>query len=223
MTFFKVAKKSKSETKDWVAPAAIGAGALGALALARLSRGSRVRFTARPPPSRSSGFSGGASRASGPRPVTDHAKWKKDWDAEWERKVKEHFDKKWPGSAGGSRSSPGGASSHKPPPTGGPKPPPAGDYKRPPPPPGGGGYTPPPRPPPAPANHPEWLKGVKTKAEAKAKYRDMAKQHHPDRGGDTRKMQDINSEWDKFQKHPDFSKLSHVLGSFFDELSSILS
>lgn len=35
-------------------------------------------------------------------------------------------------------------------------------------------------------------------AEAKARYRDLVKQHHPDTGGDLRTMQDINAEYSKF-------------------------
>lgn len=67
---------------------------------------------------------------------------------------------------------------------------------------------------------PEWLKGVKTKAEAKTKFREQAKIHHPDRGGSEEKMKKVNSEWNSFQKHR-FNKLSHVLSGFIDELREI--
>ena len=114
-----------------------------------------------------------------------------------------------PSGSSGGRTSSGGSSS-------GPKTPPPGGSS-------GSGHKapPPPPPPPKPAEHPEWLKGVKTKAEAKSRYREQAKKHHPDRGGDTRTMQDINAAWDKYQSHPDFSKLGHMLRSFSDELEKI--
>lgn len=67
---------------------------------------------------------------------------------------------------------------------------------------------------------PEWLKGVKTKAEAKQKFREQAKAHHPDRGGSEEKMKKVNTDWDSFQKHR-FDKLSFVLPSFLDELKEI--
>ena len=35
--------------------------------------------------------------------------------------------------------------------------------------------------------------------EAKALYRELCKQHHPDAGGDLRTMQDINAQWATFQ------------------------
>jgi len=38
-----------------------------------------------------------------------------------------------------------------------------------------------------------------TYEKAKAHYRTLVFQHHPDRGGDTRTMQNINAEWAKFQ------------------------
>src|SRR5688572_14566301 len=39
----------------------------------------------------------------------------------------------------------------------------------------------------------------KTQEEAKRKYKDLARQHHPDAGGDLRTMQDINAEYARFQ------------------------
>lgn len=69
---------------------------------------------------------------------------------------------------------------------------------------------------------PDWLKGVKTKGEAKSKFRQQAGQHHPDRGGDENKMKKVNAEWDSFQKHH-FHKLSFVLPGFLDELGKIHS
>lgn len=67
---------------------------------------------------------------------------------------------------------------------------------------------------------PDWLKGVKTKADAKTKFREQAKTHHPDRGGSEEKMKKVNSEWDNFQKHH-FNKLAFLMPSFLDELRRI--
>lgn len=36
-------------------------------------------------------------------------------------------------------------------------------------------------------------------AEAKRRYIELVKKHHPDAGGDTKTMQDINAEWSLFQ------------------------
>lgn len=38
-----------------------------------------------------------------------------------------------------------------------------------------------------------------TIAEGKARYRELVMEHHPDRGGDTRTMQDVNAAWAEFQ------------------------
>jgi curved DNA-binding protein CbpA len=45
-----------------------------------------------------------------------------------------------------------------------------------------------------------WFAGCKNYEEIKARYRDLAKKHHPDRGGDTRTMQDINREFDYWRR-----------------------
>src|SRR5215207_7797316 len=37
-----------------------------------------------------------------------------------------------------------------------------------------------------------------TQGEAKTKYRELVKQHHPDAGGDTATMQEINAEYSRF-------------------------
>ena len=69
--------------------------------------------------------------------------------------------------------------------------------------------------------HPaDWLKGVKTKADAKKAYRAQALKHHPDRGGNADTMKKVNQEWDTFRKHH-FEKLSHLLRPFFNELCQI--
>jgi hypothetical protein len=66
---------------------------------------------------------------------------------------------------------------------------------------------------------PDWLKGVKTKNEAKRRYRDLARKNHPDRGGDTKKMQDITTAWESAQMHSDFPKTASI---FFEALLSEL-
>lgn len=43
-----------------------------------------------------------------------------------------------------------------------------------------------------------YFQNCTTQAEAKARYRELVKQHHPDAGGDTKTMQDINFEYSKF-------------------------
>lgn len=55
-----------------------------------------------------------------------------------------------------------------------------------------------------------FMKGVKTKAEAKSAYRAASRAAHPDMGGSTKGMQDLNAAWEKIQNHPEFSKLGHV-------------
>lgn len=67
---------------------------------------------------------------------------------------------------------------------------------------------------------PEWLKGVKTKAEAKAKHRAEALKHHPDRGGSEEKMKKLNNDWDNFKAHH-FDKLSYILPRIMAELERI--
>ena len=67
---------------------------------------------------------------------------------------------------------------------------------------------------------PSWLKGVKSKAEAKRVYRAQARSNHPDLGGDAEKMKTINQQWDSFSKHH-FDKLSMFLPSFYQELYEI--
>jgi hypothetical protein len=41
----------------------------------------------------------------------------------------------------------------------------------------------------------QWFSGLKTVEEVKAHYRKLAMQHHPDRGGDTATMQEINAQY----------------------------
>lgn len=64
---------------------------------------------------------------------------------------------------------------------------------------------------------PTWLKGVKTKSDAKAKFRAVARQHHPDLGGSTEKMKKVNDEWSAWE-----GKFKEAMFSAFaDELEKI--
>lgn len=67
---------------------------------------------------------------------------------------------------------------------------------------------------------PEWLKGVKTKTDAKKAYHAQASQHHPDKGGNAEKFKEVAGDWEHYKKHH-FDKLSHFLPGFFNELSFI--
>jgi len=67
---------------------------------------------------------------------------------------------------------------------------------------------------------PSWLKGVKTKAEATSKFKEVGKKHHPDMGGDAEKFKKFTEEWTAFKK-TNFDKLSFVFPSFLEELASI--
>lgn len=79
---------------------------------------------------------------------------------------------------------------------------------------------------------PDWLKGVTTKTEAGKRFRREAAKYHPDRNPGNKaaeeKFKDISSQWDNFQRSPDFKnmaklKLGHVqtLVALEDEFSSI--
>ena len=47
-----------------------------------------------------------------------------------------------------------------------------------------------------------------TREELKQQYRDLCFKHHPDMGGDTRTMQEINAEWAKIQAQAAYSEAS---------------
>ena len=47
----------------------------------------------------------------------------------------------------------------------------------------------------------KWLTGVKTLEELRKTYRKLALLHHPDKGGDTQDMQQINAEYDYLSKN----------------------
>ncbi|HOY52133.1 MAG TPA: hypothetical protein PLX49_10215 [Prolixibacteraceae bacterium] len=46
----------------------------------------------------------------------------------------------------------------------------------------------------------KWFKNITTLDELRGEYRRLALSHHPDRGGDTRDMQEINREYDELSK-----------------------
>ena len=49
-----------------------------------------------------------------------------------------------------------------------------------------------------------YFKDCCTLEEVKRKYKELAMQHHPDRGGNTATMQDINNEYESIIKNPFF-------------------
>lgn len=56
----------------------------------------------------------------------------------------------------------------------------------------------------------KWFKNIRTLDELRTRYRKLALLHHPDRGGSTSDMQEINNEYDILSKrlingNPDFS------------------
>lgn len=61
------------------------------------------------------------------------------------------------------------------------------------------------------------INSVKTKAEAKAIFKQQALKHHPDRGGSTEKMKEVNEAWDNVKNHDWFKKLASK--NFWDLLS----
>lgn len=67
---------------------------------------------------------------------------------------------------------------------------------------------------------PSWVRGAKTKAEAKKIFRAEAMKTHPDRGGNEEAMKRLNDEWDRFQNSAAFHKLA---AAFLDEFMKISS
>jgi hypothetical protein len=53
-----------------------------------------------------------------------------------------------------------------------------------------------------------WMKGARTKAEAKSMFRQQARQNHPDMGGSTQVMQGVLDAWEAAQRHPDYLKMA---------------
>ena len=50
----------------------------------------------------------------------------------------------------------------------------------------------------------QYFSGCRTLDEVKRRYKELAMQHHPDRGGSTAIMQEINSEYESICKNPIF-------------------
>ena len=50
-----------------------------------------------------------------------------------------------------------------------------------------------------------YFDGCASLEEVKARYKQLALQHHPDRGGDKCKMQDINAQYDAVKKDPAYN------------------
>jgi len=46
----------------------------------------------------------------------------------------------------------------------------------------------------------KWFKNVNNLSELRTMYRNLAKTHHPDRGGDLESMKEINNEYEKLSK-----------------------
>jgi len=51
----------------------------------------------------------------------------------------------------------------------------------------------------------QYFSDCRTLEEVKRRYKELAMQHHPDRGGCTATMQDINNEYENVMKNPFFS------------------
>lgn len=77
-------------------------------------------------------------------------------------------------------------------------------------------------PPPRSAPTPKWAKGVKTKADAKKRYKQEARKKHPDIGGTTKDFQNLQNEWAAYRSSAGFSKMSSIKYlAFVDELQKI--
>lgn len=53
-----------------------------------------------------------------------------------------------------------------------------------------------------------FLRDVSSKADAKARFRQAARTRHPDMGGSTSSMQELNDQWAKAQAHPAYAKFA---------------
>ena len=66
----------------------------------------------------------------------------------------------------------------------------------------------------------EYFAGCRTPEEVRERYKELAKQHHPDAGGSTDTMQEINAQRDKWQAFTLFVKqllppIYHVKNKYF--------
>jgi hypothetical protein len=50
--------------------------------------------------------------------------------------------------------------------------------------------------------YPHWARDVRTQEEAKTRMRAEAMKHHPDRGGDSEKMKEVNRAWEEWTGNP---------------------
>ena len=64
---------------------------------------------------------------------------------------------------------------------------------------------------------PDWLKGARTKAEARKRYHNASRSAHPDLGGAEDKMKQLNSQWSDWEGH--FKKAT--INAFCEELEKI--
>src|SRR5512137_2102284 len=64
------------------------------------------------------------------------------------------------------------------------------------------------------------LHKMRTKAEVKKKWNELALRHHPDRGGDPEKMKHVNATFEAFKKSPDYEKLA--MARYWAALASAL-
>lgn len=67
-----------------------------------------------------------------------------------------------------------------------------------------------------------WFKDCQTIDELKARYKQLAKEHHPDRGGNLQNMQEINFEYDvliaRFLKGEDLTEEEYQDSILYNEL-----
>lgn len=62
-----------------------------------------------------------------------------------------------------------------------------------------------------------WLHGVQSQAEAKQRFRGEARKNHPDVGGSTEAMKNINTQWAAAQDHPEFRNMKAAFFAGFKE------
>lgn len=75
----------------------------------------------------------------------------------------------------------------------------------------------------------KWFAGVKNLSELKARYKDLAKKHHPDIGGEVQEMAEINAEYDRLletlpteEKGKQTSGIGNVDDGYRDIINAII-
>jgi hypothetical protein len=69
---------------------------------------------------------------------------------------------------------------------------------------------------------PPFLKGVTSKAEAKRRYYQAAREAHPDQGGSDEAFRSLSEQWERAQNSPNFPKTAAVLAhSMIEELTKL--